>query len=78
LELLLKMKHNAIEQVLQRAERSKSDSDFTYLFSLLLAAEAITKTIVLGITASIADDKDRNRYRLEHHERAHFSGPLIC
>src|SRR5690242_19088740 len=60
------MKHVAIDQVLLRAERAKSDSDFTYFFSLLLATEALAKTIVLGILAAIADDKDRNRYRLEH------------
>lgn len=60
------MKHVAIEQVIQRAESAKSDSDFTYFFSLLLAMEALAKTIVLGVVASIADDKDRNRYRLEH------------
>jgi hypothetical protein len=60
------MSHAAIEQVLKRAEQAKSESDFTYFFSLLLAAEAIAKTIVLGVVASIADEKDRNRYRLEH------------
>ena len=60
------MKHVAIEQVLERAERAKSDSDFTYFFSLLLAIEALAKTMVLGVVAAIADDKDRNRYRLEH------------
>jgi NB-ARC domain-containing protein len=60
------MKHVAIEQVLERAEQAKSDSDFTYFFSLLLAAEALAKAIVLGVVAAIADDKDRNRYRLEH------------
>jgi hypothetical protein len=60
------VKHIAIELVLQRAERAKSDSDFTYFFSLLFAAEAILKTIVLGMVSAIADDKDRNRYRLEH------------
>ena len=60
------MKHEAIEQVLLRAERAKSDSDYTYFFALLFAAEALAKTIVLGMVASIADDKDRNRYRLEH------------
>jgi len=58
--------HTAIEQVLARAEVAKSDSDFTYFFSLLLAAEATFKLIVLAIVAAIADDKDRNRYRLEH------------
>ena len=60
------MGHVAIDQVLKRAEVAKSDSDFTYFFSLLLAAEALAKTIVLGIVAAIGDDKDRHRYRLEH------------
>jgi hypothetical protein len=60
------MKHIAIEQVLERAERAKSDSDYTYFFALLFAAEALAKTIVLGVVASISDDKERNRYRLEH------------
>lgn len=60
------MKHVAIEQALDRAERAKSDSDHAYFFAILYAAEALTKTIVLGMVASIADDKDRNRYRLEH------------
>lgn len=60
------MTHKAIEQVFKRAQAAKLDSDFTYFFSQLLAAEALTKTIVLGVVASVADDKDRNRYRLEH------------
>ena len=60
------MKHIAIDQVLERAERAKSDSDYTYFFALLFAAEALAKTIVLGMVACITDDKDRNRYRLEH------------
>jgi tetratricopeptide (TPR) repeat protein len=60
------MKHIAIDQVLERAERAKSDSDYTYFFTLLYAAEALLKTIVLGLVSSIGDDKDRNRYRLEH------------
>ena len=60
------MKHAAIEQVLQRAETAKSDSDFTYFFSLLLAGEALAKTVTLGVVAAIGDDKNRNRYRLEH------------
>jgi hypothetical protein len=60
------MKHVAIEQVLERAERAKSDSDYTYFWALLFATEGLAKTMVLGMVASIADDKDRNRYRLEH------------
>ncbi len=58
--------HSAVEQVFQRVENDKSDSDFTYFFSLLLAGEALTKTVVLGMTSAIGDDNDRNRYRLEH------------
>lgn len=60
------MKHIAIEQVLERAERAKEESDYAYFFALLFAAEALAKTMVLGMVASITDDKDRNRYRLEH------------
>lgn len=60
------VQHAAINQVLRRTEAAKSDSDFTYFFSLLLAAETVVKTIVIGIVASIGDDKNRNRYRLEH------------
>lgn len=60
------MEHRAIEQVLQRVENDKSDSDFTYFFSLLLAGEALAKTVILGMISAITDDKDRNRYRLEH------------
>lgn len=60
------MAHKAIEQVLQRAEQAKADSDFTYFFALLGAAEALAKTMVLSVVASIGNDKDRHRYRLEH------------
>jgi NB-ARC domain len=60
------MTHLAIDQVLRRGERAKSDSDFTYFFSMLLAAETLAKTVVLGVIAAIGDDKDRHRYRLEH------------
>jgi hypothetical protein len=60
------VKHLAVDQVLQRAEKARGDADFTYFFSLLLASEALAKAVVVGIVAAIGDDKDRNRYRLEH------------
>jgi tetratricopeptide (TPR) repeat protein len=60
------MKHDIIYRVQQRVEHSKSDSDFTYFWSLLLLGEAVFKTATLGVLAAIADDSDRNRYRLEH------------
>lgn len=62
----IRIKHAAIDQVMQRTDHAKEDSDFTYFFSLLLAAEAVSKIAVVGIVASIGDDKNRNRYRLEH------------
>ncbi len=60
------MNHSALTKILQRAELSKSDSDFTYFFDLLLVAEALSKTVVLGMISALADDKERNRYRIEH------------
>lgn len=58
------MRHIAIDQVLKRAEKAKSESDFTFFFPLLLAGETLAKTAVLGFVAAIQDDRDRNRYRL--------------
>ena len=60
------MIHRAIDQVMERVEDARSESDFNQFFSLLLAGEALFKTVTLGMIAAIADDKDRNRYRLEH------------
>ncbi|HEY1721506.1 MAG TPA: NB-ARC domain-containing protein [Magnetospirillaceae bacterium] len=60
------MIHAAINQVLLRAESAKSESDFTYFFTLLLLGEVLAKITTLGIVAAIGDNKDRNRYRLEY------------
>ena len=60
------MGHRAIDQVLSRAQLAKADSDFTYFSDLLLAAEALGKTITAGMLAAVSEDKDRNRYRVEH------------
>lgn len=60
------MTHKAIQQVFQRVDLSKDDSDFTYFFDLLLAAEALAKTVTLGMVSAISEDKERNKYRVEH------------
>ena len=60
------MKHEIIDRVEERVENAKSDSDFTYFWSLLLLGETVFKTTTLGILAALTDDSDRNRYRLEH------------
>jgi GTPase SAR1 family protein len=58
--------HRVMDQVMQRVRDAKADSDLSYFFSLLLAGEALFKTVTLGMIAALEDDKDRNRYRLEH------------
>jgi hypothetical protein len=60
------MSHKAIDQIFERVKLSKSDSDFTYFFNLLLAAEALAKIVTLGMVAAIGEDKERNRYRIQH------------
>ena len=58
------MPNKIIEDMLIRCNRDKDDSDFTYFFAFLLTAEAMLKTIVLGMLAAIDDDTQQNRYRL--------------
>lgn len=60
------MKHEIISRVQERVEHAKGDSDFTYFWSLLLLGETAFKTTTLGVLAALTDDRDRNRYRLEH------------
>ena len=61
------MAHKLIEQLYTRCENDKQDSDFAYFWALLLTAEAMVKTIVLGLLAAVEDDTQRNRYRLIYH-----------
>ena len=60
------MQHRLIVQLFNRAEIDKSDSDFAYFFALLLAAEAMAKTVILGMLAALDEDTESNRYRLLH------------
>ena len=60
------MEHAILGPVVRRAEDSKNDSDFAYFSDLLLAAEALAKLTTLSMLSAITDDKDRNRYRIEH------------
>ncbi|MFV9669035.1 hypothetical protein ACNY68_08600 [Pantoea sp. KXB25] len=55
-----------IKQILTKVNNSKSESDFTFFFNLLVAGEALTKLIVLIVTASLKKDKDRHQYRILH------------
>lgn len=60
------MSHAAIKQILQRVEKAKEDSDFTYFHSLLLFGEALLKSSVIGFITALDHETGRNRYRLEY------------
>lgn len=51
------MIHRAIDQVMERVEDARSESDFNQFFSLLLAGEALFKTVTLGIIAAAQTTK---------------------
>lgn len=50
----------------ERVERARNDSDVSYFHDLLYFGELVVKLVGAGMTASLEDDKDRQRYRLEH------------
>lgn len=60
------MNHKLIQALLERCENHKQESDFAYFWASLITAEALAKTIVLGMLAAVADDTQRNRYRLTY------------
>jgi hypothetical protein len=45
---------------------ARSESDFSFFFSLLVTGEALTKIITLLSIASLNEDKDRQKYRALH------------
>ncbi len=60
------MAHKLLGQLFHRVETDKHESDFTYFFSLLLAAEAILKASALGMLAAVEQDTGGNRYRVSY------------
>lgn len=56
----------SIDLAFERADRARNDSDTAYFYELMILGEHITKVITLGMLSGIADDRDRNRYRLQH------------
>ena len=71
------MGHKLIEQILERAEKAKNESDFYYFNTLLYAGEALVKTITFGMLAAVKDDDGRNRCRLEY-KLVRNNGPGYC
>lgn len=55
-----------IQQMFDRLETTKNDSDFAYFFDLILLGEQITKTVTLFLVACINEDNERSKYRHEH------------
>jgi hypothetical protein len=55
-----------IERMQQRVAGARADSDTSLFYDLLFMGELVTKIIVVGVIAGIADDPDRHRYRLLH------------
>lgn len=49
-----------------RIALDRDDGDYAYFNALTLKLEYLTKLVVSGVVACIADDTDRQRYSLEH------------
>lgn len=55
-----------IDRMWERVEIARSDSDTALFSDLMLLGELLTKLVITGMVAAIADDRDRNRYRHLH------------
>ena len=60
------MKFTPFDQMKNRLDSSKTDSDVAYFYDLLLFGEYLTKIINLFLVSSINDDNERTRYRQEY------------
>ena len=52
--------------MVDRLEQARSDSDAAWYYDLMYFGELLTKLAVAGLVASLPDDPDRHRYRLEY------------
>ena len=55
-----------IQQILNRAENEKEESDSAYFDALMYAGEMIFKFAIAGLVAAVRNDKGRHRYRQEY------------
>ncbi len=55
-----------IQQILNRAENEKEESDSAYFDALMYAGEMIFKFSIAGLVAAVRNDKGRHRYRQEY------------
>lgn len=52
--------------MLEQAENEKAESDAAYFDALMYAGEVVIKLAISGLVAAVQEDRERNRYRLEH------------
>jgi hypothetical protein len=55
-----------LDRMRARVDRAQQDSDVAYFFDLMYYGEFTLKLLTCAVLAALADDRDRNRYRLEH------------
>lgn len=55
-----------LDRMWQRVEVTRTDSDTALFYDLLYLGEMLTKLLVLGTTALVAEDRGRQRYAIEH------------
>jgi len=55
-----------LDKLFERLETARQDSDTALFYDLLFVGEAITKLVVAGLVAAVADDPQRSRYRQLH------------
>jgi len=56
-----------LAQIVERIDRARDDSDVAYFYELLFAGEMVVKLTTAGLLATLEDDRERHRYRLEFH-----------
>jgi hypothetical protein len=60
------LNHSVLERMIRRIDVARTDSETALFYGLMIAGELVLKLVVAGLTAAVTDDRDRNRYRIEH------------
>ena len=55
-----------IDRMWSRIDITRSDSDTALFYDLMFLGEMVTKLIVVGLVATVGEDRERQRYSLEH------------
>lgn len=55
-----------LERMWGRVEIARGDSDTSLFYDLLYLGELLTKLVVAGLTAAVAEDRERQRYAIEY------------